>query len=702
MSDKECSDIPARPNWKDHEHKLLTALNDSKQGIFIVDKDYRIRFMSQYIIDTFGEQTGNICFSSVGKNHQPCGYCRLDEVINQKKTVHYQAEVASGQTFEIIASPIENDDGTISKLEVIRDITDRKTVEKKLTQQQKYLQSVIDGIPDSIMIISKDYNVKLTNKIALEHARHANVKDEKNPKCYELSHHRDAPCDDQCCVCPLQQVVQTKKHTVVIHNHFDATDTFKQTEVSVAPLWDTDDNFIGVIKTSRDITSHMEAQSTINNQQKVLNFQANYDNLTQLANRSHFIEKLDNAILSAQSNNKMVALLFIDLDRFKQINDSLGHATGDEVIKVIAQRLSHEVQDQALLARLGGDEFILLMDQLETKQSVVALADKINEILREPVIIANQPLFLSGSIGISLYPQDGQSSTDLLKFADAAMYKAKNEGRNSYQFYTSGLSEEVFAQVLMEANLRHALSQEQFTVYYQPQVDGRNGKIFGMEALVRWQHPELGIISPGNFIPLAEETGLIVDLDKWVMKHAMRQVASWHNQGLQPGTLSLNLSMILLHQQNFVTDLTKIIAETNFKPEWLELEISEGQVMRNPSLSIQKLQEICDLGIKLAMDDFGTGHSSLMYLKRLPVNKLKIDQSFVRNLPNDEEDAAITVAVIALANSLKLEVIAEGVETEQQNEFLISNNCTNIQGYYFGRPIPAEKMAERLSANICL
>ncbi len=282
------------------------------------------------------------------------------------------------------------------------------------------------------------------------------------------------------------------------------------------------------------------------------------------------------------------------------------------------------------------------------------------------------------------------------------MYKAKSEGRKGYQFYTSGLSEEAFAQVLMEANLRRALTEEQSTVYYQPQVDGRNGNIFGMEALVRWQHPELGIISPGKFIPLAEETGLIVDLDQWVMKHAMQQVASWHNQGLQPGMLSLNLSMILLHQENFVADLKKIITDTNFKPEWLELEISEGQVMRNPSLSILKLQEICDLGIKLAIDDFGTGHSSLMYLKRLPVNKLKIDQSFVRNLPSDEEDAAITVAVIALANSLKLEVIAEGVETEQQNEFLITNGCTSIQGYHFGRPIPAEKMAARLAANICL
>lgn len=695
-SDLSTSSILTDQQSDSRYNKLLDALNHSGQGLFVVDSDYRIRFMSQYIIDHFGDQTGKICYTSVADRQSPCSYCRLNEVIKNNKTVNYQAVVASGQTFEIIASPIKNDDGTTSKLEVIRDISSRKEVEKKLVQQQKYLQSVIDGINDPIMVISTDYTVQLMNKSARANSAMATPLNTDQPKCYELSHFRSEPCNDSTCPCPLLHVIDHKEHITVVHNHPDATGAMKQVEVSAAPLWDGDNKFIGVIETSRDITAHIETQNTLRDQQQVLHFQANYDGLTQLPNRTHFFKQLDKAISHSKSNGTSFALLYLDIDRFKQINDSLGHATGDKTIKIISKRLYDATEDQAFMARLGGDEFILLMEEANNKQAIVNLARTINELLREPVVINNQPLFLSGSIGISHYPQDGQTGSDLLKFADAAMYQAKNDGRDTFQFYTSGLSEQAFARVLMEANLRQALDDEQFTVYYQPQVDGHNGRIIGMEALVRWQHPELGLVSPGQFIPLAEETGLIVKLDQWVMQHAMQQIASWYRQGLNPGTLSVNLSMVLLHQESFVTDLQQSMDGAQFIPQWLELEISEGQVMKNPEQSISKLQQISDLGISLAIDDFGTGHSSLTYLKRLPADRLKIDQSFVRELPDNEEDAAITMAVIALSQSLKLKVIAEGVETAEQNKFLIANGCQDIQGYYFGRPMPAQQIEQRL------
>jgi len=286
-----------------------------------------------------------------------------------------------------------------------------------------------------------------------------------------------------------------------------------------------------------------------------------------------------------------------------------------------------------------------------------------------------------------------------LKYADAAMYKAKDEGRNNFQFYSAEMTERAFEHVAMEASLRQALEKEEFIVYYQPQMDGIEDKLIGMEALVRWKHPTMGLVSPAKFIPIAEETGLIVPLDQWVMKTAMRQIVQWYEKGFNPGVLALNLAMKQLQQKDFITMFESLIQETGCKPEWLELEVTEGQIMLNPEDAVATLSEISDMGIELAIDDFGTGYSSLSYLKRLPIDKLKIDQSFVRELPYDEEDAAIAKAVIALSQSLNLSVIAEGVETVAQKDFLIENGCKNIQGYFYGRPMPAEEMKTILEAG---
>ena len=440
-----------------------------------------------------------------------------------------------------------------------------------------------------------------------------------------------------------------------------------------------------------DITDRKHKENKIAEQKDNLYYQAHHDFLTQLPNRTLFQDRLEQAIAKAKRNNFKIALLFIDLDHFKEINDSLGHDVGDEILKIVTTRLEAAKRDEDTLARLGGDEFTIILEDLHQVQDASLISNKILESLAKPMNISNNVLYVSSSIGISIYPDDGESTQSLLKFADSAMYKAKDEGRNNFQYYSSALTELAFERVVMESSLRTALENEEFVVYYQPQVNGATNKLIGMEALVRWQHPTMGLVSPSKFIPLAESTGLIVELDRYVMKTAMIQIARWYKEGLNPGVLAMNLALKQLKQEDFITMFKSLIQETNCKPEWLELEVTEGQIMTNPDEAIKSLNKISDLGVELAVDDFGTGYSSLAYLKRLPIDKLKIDQAFVRDLPGDEEDAEITKAVIALAKSLNLKVIAEGVETKEQRDFLVENGCKKIQGYFYSKPVPTNE-----------
>ena len=467
--------------------------------------------------------------------------------------------------------------------------------------------------------------------------------------------------------------------------------------LSLSLLRDEQGRPTNIVGYAQDITKRKIAEDKILEQKQVLQYQAHHDALTALPNRVLFNDRLEQAIEKAKRNETNMALLFIDLDHFKEINDSLGHAVGDEILKVTTQRLKETIRDEDTLARLGGDEFTIIMEDLKEGHDASVLANKILEILANEINIDENKLYVSSSIGISLYPQDGTSVSDLLKYADSAMYKAKDEGRNNYQFYSAEMTELAFERVVMETSLRLALKNKNFIVYYQPQVNAEKNKPIGMEALVRWKHETMGLVSPAKFIPLAEATGMIVELDRYVMRTAMLQLTQWYDEGLNPGILALNLSIKQLQQKDFIEMLSVMLQETQCKPEWIELEITEGQLMTNPEDTIKILNLINDLGIELAIDDFGTGYSSLSYLKKLPISKLKIDQSFVKDLPFDEEDVGITKAVIALAKSLNLRVIAEGVETEEQKEFLVENGCRDIQGYLYAKPMPADEMKEFLS-----
>ena len=450
--------------------------------------------------------------------------------------------------------------------------------------------------------------------------------------------------------------------------------------------------------TWRDISEKKKAQQALLEQKDILDYQAHHDGLTGLPNRLLFNDRLAHGIEHAKRHSIKLALFFIDLDDFKQINDSLGHQVGDKVLITVAERLKAKIRNEDTLARLGGDEFTIIMEDVKEVKDISLLAQKIQQIIIQPIHIEGHTLYTSCSIGISLYPQDDADANNLIRYADAAMYKAKEEGRNNFQFYASEMTEFAMERMEMKSALRDAIDDEEFIIYYQPQVDATNGKLTGMEALIRWQHPKMGLVHPQKFISLAEESGLIVEIDRWVMCTAMKQMSQWYHEGLEPGVLALNLSMRQLRSDDFIGILQEAMKAAAFKPEWLEFEVTEGEVMKKPEESIMKLEEISRMGIEITIDDFGTGYSSLAYLKRLPVSKLKIDQSFIQGLPEDKEDVAIVKAIIALAKSLGLDLIAEGVERDTQKEFLLDSGCKQIQGYYYGEAVPAEEIEKKCFA----
>lgn len=419
-----------------------------------------------------------------------------------------------------------------------------------------------------------------------------------------------------------------------------------------------------------------------------------YDQLTGLPNRAVMIIRLNELIQHACLTSSKIAILFIDLDNFKDINNSLGHSIGDNVLMNVSKKIAGEIRETDYLARLGGDEFCILIPSLISYDEATSLSMKLIESFKEAIFIGEHELYVGCSIGISIYPNDGETPIELLRNADSAMYKAKVE-RNSCQLYTDDMTKKALERISLETSLRQALAKEEFIVYYQAQVNGHTGALIGLEALIRWQHPTLGLMPPSMFIPLAEETALIVSLDRLVMKTAMKQIKIWYKNGFNPGILAINLAVKQLQKKDFVSTIQNLCDEIQFKPQWLELEITESKIMKNPEESITVLKQISEMGIDIAVDDFGTGHSSLSYLKRLPIDKLKIDKSFIDGLPNDDEDASICKAIIALAKSLNLSIIAEGVETVDQRDFLIQSGCDNIQGYLYGKPIPADEFEKR-------
>ncbi|MDQ1813400.1 EAL domain-containing protein [Massilia sp. CCM 9210] len=447
----------------------------------------------------------------------------------------------------------------------------------------------------------------------------------------------------------------------------------------------------GVVAIVRDITERKVAEERIRHM-------AHHDELTGLPNRSLIRDRLDQAILQAQRRGRCVAVAFIDLDGFKLVNDGLGHNAGDELLKVVGARMSACVRREDTLGRFGGDEFIIILpDQADNPMAVAPILEKIRQAVTEPVLLEGQEVQVSCSMGVVMYPRDGADPNTLMMNADAAMYRAKEMGNNNFQFYAREMNASVEEKLVLLEGLRGALDDGQFHLLYQPKVDLRSGLIFGVEALIRWEHPEHGVVSPLRFIGLAEESGLIVAIGDWVLHTACRQNKAWQDAGLAPITMSVNVSPRQFEEKRLVERVAAALRESALAPGALELEVTESLIMRDLAQSVGKMRELEAMGLSLSIDDFGTGYSSLSALKSFPISSLKIDKSFVRELADNTDDQAIAKAVISLGHMLKLRVIAEGVETEQQCTFLRDNDCDEMQGYLFSRPVPAAQIAALLA-----
>jgi diguanylate cyclase (GGDEF)-like protein len=441
-----------------------------------------------------------------------------------------------------------------------------------------------------------------------------------------------------------------------------------------------------------------ESESKLEHAQRV-EYLAYHDGLTGLPNRSMFSKLLSQRISEARRYDRELAVAFLDLDRFKQINDTLGHEAGDQLLQEVAARLQGCVRDSDTVARLGGDEFVVLMPELADGKLAATVAHKILGVLAKPFTLIGHEFRVTASIGISVYPQDGQDEQTLTKNADIAMYQAKAEGKNNFQFYSEQLNANSLERLTLESSLRHALERDEFRLYYQAKRDIRTGCISGMEALLRWEHPDLGTVTPMQFIPIAEETGLIVPIGKWVLKTACLQSVAWQNEGLPPFGIAVNMTERQFLDESLLQDLASILKSTGMNPQLLELELTESLLIRDVENTLRILTGLKSLGIRIAVDDFGTGYSSLATLQRFPLDTVKIDRSFIGDLVGPAEDSGLADAIISMGKSLSLTVIVQGVETKEQADFLRAHACDELQGFYFNRPLPANQFAQLMRAQ---
>jgi diguanylate cyclase (GGDEF)-like protein/PAS domain S-box-containing protein len=457
--------------------------------------------------------------------------------------------------------------------------------------------------------------------------------------------------------------------------------------ISGEPVFDAGGRFIGYRGIGREVTQQKLAEESVNRL-------AHYDTLTSLYNRAAFFERLAHALSVARRHGNALAVLFVDLDRFKDVNDVFGHLTGDEVLKIMAHRISVTIRASDTAARLGGDEFIVLAENVARDTDVSDFAQRLLDALSEPFSILGQECRLSASVGIAMCPQDGDDGATLLKKADIAMYRAKASGRNGLAFFSESDAKPAEERIVMGAGIRRALDTNQLRLLYQPKVSVRTGAMTGVEALVRWEHPERGLLLPDLFIPLAEDSGLIRHIGRWVLHTACAQALAWQAEGTGPIRVAVNLSPRQFSDERLVIEIAHALAQTELPAHLLEIEITESMMMENPERAAETLREIKEMGVHVSIDDFGTGYSSLARLKKFPIESVKIDRSFIRDIAVDPDDAAIVSAVIAMAHSLRLKVVAEGVETPEQVKFLRERGCDEIQGFYYSRPIPPVDIAE--------
>jgi diguanylate cyclase (GGDEF)-like protein/PAS domain S-box-containing protein len=571
--------------------------------------------------------------------------------------------------------PLHDDKGeVIGVLGMYEDITEQKLSEDSLRKSQQHLQAIIQNEPECVKLIDSrgkllDMNpagLKMLEAESLEEAQSHTLTN------YILPQWRTP-------FVALHKEVMSGKSGTLEFKVKGLKGTHRWLETHAVPMRDSNNNVTTLLGITRDITERKQAEMRIQHM-------ANFDSLTGLPNRVKLDEQLSYILNLAKRNEWNFSLMFLDIDNFKDINDTLGHNVGDKLLIGLSERIQSVLREEDTVARLGGDEFIILLPNTDT-DGAQQVAQKLLNIIQKPFSIEQHELTVTSSIGIALYPTDGLDKDMLFKNADAAMYRAKNAGRNNYAFFTEEMQTVSRRNLLLSNALRHALQNNQLHLVYQPQIALDTGRIIGAEALLRWEHPELGNVSPAEFIPIAENTGLILAIGEWVLRTAAQQLKSWIEGGMSPIIMAVNLSAVQFRQPNLPDLITGILESTGVSPELLELELTESVTMNNPQGAINIINKLHDRGIRMSIDDFGTGYSSLSYLKKFKVYKLKIDQSFVRDISTDPEDKAIVGAIIHMAESLGLNTIAEGVETVEQLDYLREQGCTEVQGYYYSRPI---------------
>ena len=667
---------------KETEARLKTIVDSVHTGILVIDpENHRIVDVNELAASSLGrtreEMIGTSCHRFICPNEE--GRCPITDLQQELDNEERDLIRADGSRLPVIKTVSRVVlDGREHLLESFVDISRRKQVENSLKESEERYRMLVENQAD--LVIKTD----MTGNLLFVSPSFCKLFDQPEEKLLGKPLLPVIMSPDQITAATgIEQMICSD--TSYYREYLSPTREGKRwIGWALRCIFNQAGRPEAIIGMGRDITDRKTAESTIEQL-------AYHDPVTGLPNRTLLYDRLQLAINRAERDSQGVAILFLDLDRFKAINDSLGHAVGDQLLRQVGNRLLDCVRSSDTVASLGGDEFVVLISALDNDHAVGSVVMKIQEQLCEPYQIDDHEVYTSSSIGISLFPRDGRDAEELLKNADMAMYQAKEAGRNTCHFFSPELNMRATERLLLESTMRRALEREEFFLVYQPQMELRSGHIAGIEALLRWRHPDLGVVPPNNFIPIAEETGLIVPLGEWVLAEACRQAVRWQQEGQPPLRMAVNVSARQFRQRNLGLRIEKILMETGLDPALLELELTESAVMENPEEAILTLRQLKKMGITLSIDDFGTGYSSLSHLKHFPIDRLKIDRSFVKHVTRDHNDATIAEAIIALAHSMKLTVVAEGIEHSEQMEFMHQRHCDTMQGYYLSRPVTAEE-----------
>jgi len=622
-----------------------------------------------------------------GKDSQPELLERYGRVVLTGEPERFEIELkALGMWFSISAYGA----GKRCFVATFDNVTERKQAEEALLFKTALLEAQTETTIDGILVVNESDHIVLANR---QFGLNFEIPDELLSTRDDLVVRKHVTAKVEA----PDAFVETIKY---INSHRDekSSDELRLKNGKVfdrysAPLVDSKSQYRGRVWYFRDITDRKLAEERVQ-------FLAYYDALTGLPNRTLLQDRLLHALAEARRHKYKVALLFLDLDRFKDINDLLGHSVGDLLLQEVAKRLKTSGREQDTVARLGGDEFLITLTHVKDLPDAAVAAERFMDAMTAEFVVQGHSLSIGCSVGVSVFPEHGADVETLIKNADAAMYSAKESGRNSFRFFTQDMSAQVVERLNLEKGLRLALAKEELFLMYQPQMDIATGRITGLEALLRWRHPELGLVPPDKFIRIAENSGLIVPIGEWVLRTACSQAQKWQNEGLPAVTVAVNVSAVQFRQEDFCARVRRVLHETGLTPKYLELELTEGLLLENADLTLSVVQQLKAMGLTLAIDDFGTGYSSFSYLRQFRVSNLKIDRSFIRDVAVNPDDAAITAAIISLAKSLRLKVIAEGVENEAQMSFLRAHQCDEIQGYYFSKPLAFDKVADKLRSNV--